>query len=151
MKMFEKMLVAIDRTVVGAIYRFSIGFLLIPVQSRLRLNVRSKWELVFSLLVVLFSLRIVPAVVRKLISFPSSANAIWSERRKIAKLYDSYQWQKLFFIGAGLACYTFLSRQWLGSWITVSSFCVVGGALGLVRWYSQRASVRNSLVHKYVL
>jgi hypothetical protein len=144
----EKMLIEIDRLYVGALYRIVIGFLLIPVLSLMGLHVRSVWTLSLGLLVVLISLRIVPAVARKLLPLSSAAKAVWFERRQIAKRYDSYQWQKLFFVGLGLAGYTLVSAEWLFSRLFVSGFCVVFGAVGLARWYSHRTAVRISLVHK---
>ena len=145
----EKILVSIDRTYMGALYRIVIGFLLIPLLSLLELDVRSAWTLSLGLLIVLISLRILPAVIRKLLPLPSTAKAVWFERRQIAKRYDSYQWQKLFFVGIGLAGYILASREFLVARIAVSSFCVAFGAVGLARWYAHKSTVRSSLVHEY--
>jgi len=144
----ETLLVSIDRTYLGALYRVVIGFFLIPVLSRLGLDVSSVWTLAVGLLVVLLSLRIFPVIVRKLVPFSSAANAVWNERRQIAKIYDSYQWQKLFFVGIGLAGYTLVSREFLNSRIFISVFCVACGAIGLARWSAVVNKVRSGLVHK---
>ena len=65
----------------------------------------SGWMLVPFLLLVLLLLRVVLAVVRKVVPFSPELQEAWSERRRMAKLYDSYQWRKMLWIGAGLALY----------------------------------------------
>jgi hypothetical protein len=100
---------------------------------------------------LLFSIRIAPAAIRKVLPLSHEAKAVWAERRQIAKRYDSFQWQKLFFVGLGLTCYILVSREFLTSTIAVSVFCVVFGTIGLLRWQMQLSKVRNSLVNKHVL
>jgi hypothetical protein len=41
-------------------------------------------------------------VLRKVLPFSAEAKQIWSDRRQVAKLHDSYQWQKLFWVALGL-------------------------------------------------
>ena len=72
----------------------------------------SDWTLVPFLLLVLLLLRVVPAVVRKVVPFSAELREAWSVRRRTAKLYDSYQWRKLMWIGAGLALYVAVSGQY---------------------------------------
>ena len=145
----EKILVLIDRSYLGALYRIVIGFALIPTLSLVGLDVRSPWTLTLGLLTVLISLRIFPALIRKLLPLSAAVNAIWFERRQIAKRYDSYQWQKLFFVGVGLASYILASRAFVISRIFVAGICVILGAVGLARWYGHKSTVRGSVVHKY--
>jgi len=114
--------------------RVLIGFLTIPMMSRLWGEDRSGWKLVFFLLGVLLMLRVAAALIRKLAPFSDAVQKLWAERRHIAKRYDSYQWQKLFWIGVGLASYSILSAQVTGPRIIVSSVCLVSGAAGLMRW-----------------
>jgi len=99
----------------------------------------------------MLSLRIVPVFLRKLLPLSAEVKTIWAERRQLAKRYDSFQWQKLFFIGLGLAGYTLFSRALFPSTVAVSGFCVLFGAIGLVRWYTQTSRVRSGIVNKYVL
>jgi len=147
----DKMLLSIDRNPVGGLVRTLIGFFFIPALSLLRQDVRSGWTLIFGLISLLLCLRIVPALMRKLLPLSSDVKAVWSERRQIAKLYDSFQWQKLLFTGIGLACYSLVSRELLTSSIVVSGFCVLFGGIGVVKWYTQAFKVRDSIVNKYVL
>jgi hypothetical protein len=99
----------------------------------------------------MLSLRFAPVFIRRVLPLSPEVKTIWSERRQIAKRYDSFQWQKLFFTGIGLCCYMLLSRELLPSTIAVSGFCVLFGAIGLVRWSAQVSKVRTSIVNKYVL
>jgi hypothetical protein len=112
----------------------TVGFLAVPLLLRFWGQDDPGWALVPFLFVILLMLRVIPAVVRRLVPFSDTARAIWAERRQMAKRYDSYQWQKLFWIGIGLALYTLLSYQFLTSRIVVSSICVLSGAFGLARW-----------------
>ena len=151
MTTLDRALISIDRSPLDAVLRVMLGFVCIPVLSLLHQDLRSSWVLTIGLLLLMLSLRVVPVVMRKLLPLSPEVKAVWSERRQIAKRYDSFQWQKLFFIGLGLACYMLVSRKLLTSTIAVSSFCVLFGAIGLVRWYIQASKVRSSLVNKHVL
>ena len=151
MRTLDRVLISIDRSTLGAVLRALLGFVCIPLLSLLRQDVRSGWILTIGLLLLMLSLRIVPAFLRKLLPLSPEVKAVWVERRQIAKRYDSFQWQKLFFTGLGLACYMLVSRELSTSTIAVPSFCVLFGAIGLVRWYMQASKVRNSIVNEGVL
>jgi hypothetical protein len=151
MTVLDKVLVAIDRNPISALYRIAIGYIFIPTLSFLRFDIRSGWTLTLSLLVLLISLRIGPAVMRKVLPLSAAAKAVWTERRGLAKRYDSFQWQKLFFIGLGIGCYVVISGEMLASTIALSGFCLFGGVIGLIKWYSRANKVRTTLVHKYVI
>jgi len=109
------------------------------VFSRLWDENGSGWVLAPFLVGVLVALRVIPAVVRRLMPFSDAIQAVWGERRQLAKRCDSYQWQKLLWIGLGLALYTVLSGQYHTSRITICSVCLVSGALGLASWRSLAA------------
>lgn len=151
MTTLDRILISIDRTPLDAVLRALLGFACIPLLSFLHQDVRSVWIVVIGLLLLMFSLRVVPIFLRKLLPLSPEVKAVWAERRQLAKRYDSFQWQKLFFVGLGLAGYILFSGESLSSTIAVSSFCVLAGAIGLVRWYMQASKVRNGLVNKYVL
>jgi len=151
MTTLDKALISIDRTPFDFVLRALLGFACIPLLAWLHQDVRSVWILTVGLLLLLLSLRIVPVFLRKLLPLSSEAKAVWAERRQLAKRYDSFQWQKMFFVGLGLGGYTLFSGELFRSAIAVSSFCILAGAIGLVRWYLQVPKVRNGLVNKYVL
>jgi len=150
MTTLDKILVSIDRNPVGGLIRILIGFFFIPAWSLFDEDVDADWTLIISFMVLLLSMRIIPALMRKLLPLSSEVKAVLAERRRLAKRYDSFQWQKLFFIGLGLACYTLV---WNRSWwsMALSTFCVLCGGIGVVRWYRQVSKVRTGLVHEHVL
>jgi|SRR5882724_1037910 len=130
----DKFLLRLDEGAFGALYRVLIGFTTIPVMRLLLGNDGSDWTLVPFLLLVLVLLRVVLAVVRKVVTFSAELREAWSVRRRTAKLYDSYQWRKVMWIGAGLALYVAVSGQYRPVHIALSMFCLVAGAGATVRW-----------------
>lgn len=136
MKPVERLLVGLETSPWDILYRVVLGFGTLLFASRLsmRSGVITDWLLVPILLAVLLALRVIPVVVRKLVPFSKSAQEVWVQRRTIAKRYDSYQWQKLFGFGIGLALYTALSGQLSTARIAVSTVCLLCGALGMIRW-----------------
>jgi hypothetical protein len=151
MTTLDRALISIDRRPLDAVLRALLGFVCIPLLSLLHQDVRSGWILTIGLLLLMLSLRIAPVFARKLLPLSPEVKAVWAERRQLAKRYDSFQWQKLVFIGVGLASYMLVSRELLTSTIAVSSFCVLFGTIGLIRWYTQAHKVRSSIVNKGVL
>jgi hypothetical protein len=139
----ETILVRTDTGPWNMFYRFAVGFLT-PLFVCHFIGDRSLWVLLLSLLCVLLLLRLVPAVARRIISFSDEAKAVWARRRQLAKRYDSYQWQKLFWIGAGLAFYELFSGDHVASTISIHVFCLLSGGIGLARWFALPANLRTS-------
>jgi len=133
-KPFEQLVLNFDLPPWGAIYRGAIGLAVFPAVSYLWGQDRPGWQVIPFLLGILLLLRVVPAVVRKVVPFSNAVQLVWFERRQLAKRYDSYQWRKLFWIGVGLALYTAIAHQLRPANFIVSSFCLLTGAVGLARW-----------------
>lgn len=127
-------LLGLDEGVIGAAYRGLIGFVLIPAKQLLMGSQGSDWSIVPFLLIILFVLRLVPALVRKLLPFSAELKEAWFVRRRTAKLYDSYQWRKVTWIGAGLLFYVAVSRQFSTVYISLSVLCLIAGAGAALRW-----------------
>lgn len=85
-------------------------------------------------LLTLFGLRVGPALLRRLIPFSKEVQEMWALRRQWAKLYDSYQWRKLLWIGLGMAAGATFVHRTLGYEMTVAAFCIIVGSLGTVFW-----------------
>ena len=130
----DRFLLAIDDGVLGVLSRVVIGFATLPVMSFLLGSNVSDWMLVPFLLLVLLLLRGVPTIIRKLVPFSPAVKEVWTVRRRLAKLYDSYQWRKLLWIGVGLALYTTAFGQLSPVRIAVFSACILAGVAGTVRW-----------------
>jgi len=92
------------------------------------------WCVIGSFLAILFLLRLAPAVVRRLVPFSEEAQRIWRERRQLAKRFDSYQWQKLFWMGTGMAGYAMTRGNVGNATGTLLVFCLIGGGLGVLLW-----------------
>jgi hypothetical protein len=130
----HRFLLSLDEGAFGALYRVLIGFTTIPVMRLLLGSDDSDWTLVPFLLLVLLLLRAGLAVVRKVVPFSAELREAWSVRRRKAKLYDSYQWRKLMWIGAGLALHAAVSGQYWPVQIGLAMFCLITGAGATVRW-----------------
>jgi hypothetical protein len=130
----EKWLVRLENRPWNALYRIAIGLVALPALSRSCGECTSGWRLAPALVGILLMLRVVPAAIRGLVPFSAIALQVWSERRQLAKRYDSYQWRKLFWIGIGLSLYTLGSREVNASRIVLSGVCLLFGALGQARW-----------------
>jgi hypothetical protein len=130
----DKFLLNLDEGPFGALYRVLIGFTTIPAMRLLLGSDGSDWTLVPFLLLVLLLLRVGLAAVRKVVPFSAELREAWSARRRTAKLYDSYQWRKLMWIGVGLAFYVAVSGRYWPVQIALSMFCLITGASATVRW-----------------
>lgn len=130
----DQLLLGLDEGMIGAAYRGLIGFLLIPAKQLLMGAQGSDWAIVSLLLAILLILRLGPAVVRKVLPFSAELKEEWSVRRRTAKLYDSYQWRKITWIGAGLLFYVLVSRQFSVAYIALSALCLITGAGAALRW-----------------
>jgi hypothetical protein len=66
--------------------------------------------------------------------FPARRRELWRERHYIAKRHDSYQWQKLFWIGLGLLPYSVIGDGLRNGELVVTFICLSGGGVGLLFW-----------------
>jgi hypothetical protein len=134
MRVIESIALKLDTAPWNAVLRTALGFVLLPV-FELICGGECSTPAVFTLFgFVLLGLRAGPLVIRKLLRFSRETQAEWASRRRLARLYDSYQWQKLFWIGLGLSIYQAVTGDLVRSRIALSVLCVVGGALGLLVW-----------------
>ncbi len=131
----------LDEPPLDSLVRAIVGFLIVPF-SRAVTGVEPRgWRMLAALLFVLVLLRIIPGVIRKLIPFPASLRAAWSERRQLAKRFDSYQWRKLTGVGIGLALYVLWPGRTHPAELAVAFLCVLAGMLGSLVWRRHRAQV----------
>lgn len=134
MPQLEQFFIALDRWPLSAVYRAAIGFLMLPLLRAVLPAGASAQLQIAGFLAVLVALRVVPAVLRKLLPFSIEAKNIWRDRRLTAKRFDSYQWQKLFWIGLGLLCFAAVGSSLTGGEAAIALFCLLGGGFGLVLW-----------------
>ncbi len=116
------------------VYRLAIGFSVAPLFGWWRGDRGSEWLIVPFFLAVLASLRVGPAVARRLMPAPDAVLARWARRRRLAKRFDSYQWRKLLWFGLGLAAYLALVEGARVSTVALTAGCLLGGSVGEWRW-----------------
>jgi hypothetical protein len=138
----ERLLVRIEELPGEALYRVAIGFATLPAFSLVFGKDGDGWALGAFFAGLLFMLKVVPAIARRLLGFSSQIQAIWNARRQLAKRYDSYQWQKLFWLGLGLAADIAVSGDLRPSRALLTAGCLVAGAAGLAVWRKRGAGVQ---------
>jgi hypothetical protein len=134
MQRFERYLVKLDSGVWGAVSRVALGLCIPPVFRALSGSQHEIWIDLVLFLALLIGLRVGPAVLRKVLPFSAEAKKIWFDRRQIAKLHDSYQWQKLFWVGLGLSPHAFVGGGLKTGEAVLTVICLIGGAAGLLIW-----------------
>jgi len=137
------MLVRLDQPPWSALFGVAIGYAVVPVWLSVTNSHLPGWTLAPFLLVVLASIRVVPAVLRKVLPFDRAAQQTWAERRRLAKRYDSYQWRKLFWIGAGLSLYAWTSGSRFRMLMLLAQWTLIAGAAGHIIWQYRVRELRR--------
>ena len=132
MNSIERFLLALDSPPWSAVARIVLGLAILPVFRALSGGGDAIWITVILFVGLLMALRVGPAVLRRLLPFSAEARSLWFERRNMAKLNDSYQWQKLFWIGLGMLPYAFIGGGLKSGELAIVLFCLIGGAAGLL-------------------
>jgi hypothetical protein len=134
MQHLERYFVELDSGPSGAVSRVALGLCIPPVFRPLSGDVDRIWIDLALFLALLIGLRVGPAVLRKVLPFSTEAKQIWFDRRQIAKLHDSYQWQKLFWVGLGLSPYAAAGGGLRTDEWVLTAICLIGGGAGLLIW-----------------
>ena len=132
----ERLLLALEERPWNVVYRMAIGFSAFPLYRGLYGFHASGWSLACFLLAGLFLLRLVPAVLRRLLPFSAETQDVWRERRRLGKRYDSYQWRKLLWIGLGIGLSVLLSHSTKRGTVGVVTalLFLVPGLAGWIAW-----------------
>jgi hypothetical protein len=130
----ERMLISLDSGLSGAILRVALGLAVLPAFRMLSGGRDGIWITLILFVALLLALRLVPAVLRRLLPFSREAKDAWRERRDVAKQHDSYQWQKLFWIGLGMLPHVVISGDLRPGELVLTVFCLIGGCAGLLFW-----------------
>ena len=140
----ERFLIGLDSGPWSAISRVALGLGIPPVFRALSGGRDSVWTSLAVFIGLLVALRVVPAVLRHALPFSVEAKRMWAERRNIAKLHDSYQWHKLFWIGLGIGLgllpYDVTGGGLRDSELVVTFISLLGGSVGLLFWRRVKAS-----------
>lgn len=134
MKHLERFLLDLDTGASAAVSRVALGLCIPPVFRALSGGTDRIWFDLALFLALLIGLRVGPAVLRKILPFSAETKQIWFDRRQIAKQHDSYQWQKLFWVGLGLLPYAFVDGALRTGELVLTAICLIGGCAGLLIW-----------------
>jgi len=130
----ELFLIKLDATPWNVLWRVVLGFY---IPSIIRLVAGGSGSVLFSVSIffaLLVALRVVPAVLRHVLHFSPDATEVWRRRRRIGKLYDCYQWQKLFWLGLGMLPHSFGVGDFRFAISLLVIFCLGLGGVGLFGW-----------------
>ena len=130
----DRLVLSLEAPPLDSLYRAVIGFLIMPAYLVVVGESADAWKLCLFFLALLVALRIGPGLIRRVIPFSRAVKAVWAERRTWGKIYDSYQWRKLFGLGLGWLIQLFLSDKTQGLPLLMASACLISGAIGLVCW-----------------
>src|SRR5262249_52568688 len=130
----ERLLTGLDTWPWMAVWRVVLGLSIAPVFRVLSGGHDSVWLTLALFFGLLVALRLVPVVLRRALPFTAEAKVTWEERRFLAKRYDSYQWQKLFWIGLGLLPHALIGDGLRIGELVMALICLVGGGAGLFVW-----------------
>jgi hypothetical protein len=140
MQLLERFLVRLDSWPWSAVSRVVLGFAIAPICRAIAGSHDQVWVELALFVALLIGLRVIPALLRGVLPFSAETRAIWFQRRQIAKLYDSYQWQKLFWIGLGLLAFDVIGGPQTGEQV-ITVFSLIGGSAGLLLWRRSKAGV----------
>jgi uncharacterized membrane protein YfcA len=134
MLLIERIFLRLDEPPWNALLRMTVGVAFAAGFEAICQGRCRKESVIILFVVTLMMIRMVPLVFRRLLPFSKDAQRVWASRRRLGRLFDSYQWRKLFWIGLGLGAYTALYRpaNAYHGWLAV--FCLVAGGAGLWKW-----------------
>ena len=141
MQLLERFLVRLDSGPWAAVSRAVLGFAMLPAFRRIAAGDDQVWISLALFVALLIGLRVIPALLRGVLPFSAETRSIWVQRRQIAKRYDSYQWQKLLWIGLGLVAFAAASGGLRTGELVITAVCLIGGAAGLLLWRRSKAGV----------
>ena len=130
MQLLERFLVRLDSGSWAVVSRVMLGLAIAPICRAIAGSHDEVWVELALFIALLIGLRVIPALLRGVLPFSAETRAIWFQRRQIAKLYDSYQWQKLFWVGLGLLAFDIIGGPQAGEQV-ITAFCLIGGGAGL--------------------
>ena len=138
---WERLCVNVTQPPWFALYLVPAGFLVFPVFHFIFGAHRATWAVALVLFGLLFALRCGTACLRRLMPVSRAVKNAWFETRTLAKRYDSYQCQKLFWVGLGILIYAGLFAGFQDRQMLLAVMCLVFGGAGIARWRSRRGDL----------
>jgi hypothetical protein len=130
----DRLFVALDEPPAAQLSRLAFGSAVVPLWTLLAGDGAPGWTLVPFFLFSLAMLRVAPLGIRMVVPFADGTKSVWAARRQLAKRYDSYQWQKMLWIGLGMLASSVMTGERGVVVLSLAAICVVSGAAGAVVW-----------------
>jgi len=134
MRTIETFLIRLDEPPLDVTWRSLLGLAIPPAFSAIAGGSDHVVAYAALFLLLLAALRVGPALIRATLPFSADAKAKWKKRRFLAKDFDCFQWQKLFWVGLGMLPHAVIGRGLGWGGLALAAFCLVGGGGGLVMW-----------------
>ena len=129
----DTVLTSIDVGAAGAILRIALGGALVLL-LRVLFPGAGVFGAAAALLVMLFGVKALAAVARRLLPTSPGVRAHFEWRRSLARFHDSYQWRKLVWFGIGILASAAAGGH-RGRWeIPLGATLLVCGALAEAAW-----------------
>jgi len=140
----EELMISLTTQPWCAIYLVPTGFVVFPIFCLLFGETGAVWELATVFCGVLLVVRFGTAIVRRFLPISDNVRQGWYRNRVIAKRYDSYQWQKLFWVGLGIFAY---AVGWGGlrpAPMALAAACMIVGGIAAAVWRKTRLTIEES-------
>ena len=141
LRYLEVLVVSFEKPPLYEICLAAIGFLTFSLYYRL-FGQHVGYLAIWFFCGVLLALKLVPALVRRLLPVSETAQKCWANHRLLGKRYDSYQLRKLFWIGLGLLGHIAMSGNFVGLEVLLAMTCLLLGGIGWLVW--QKKGIRDS-------
>jgi len=133
----ERVLFYLPRPPWNAAYLVPAGFLVFPIIHSFFGDHRSLWTVAIVFFGMLLVLRFTATLLRRMLPFSKDVLSAWSQTRLLAKQYDSFQLQKLFWLGVGIATHAVLSDRAQSAQIAWAASCLIVGGCGAAAWWTK--------------
>jgi hypothetical protein len=131
--MREEFLLNLDVGPSGAVLRAAAGAALVYLVRSFAPEA-GLWTATAWLGVVLFGIKVLAAVARRVVPATPAVRAQWEWRRNLARFHDSYQWRKLLWFGAGILAAAVSSGPEKGWEVRLGVVCILSGAVADLLW-----------------
>jgi hypothetical protein len=131
--MKDTLLLHLDVGPAGALWRVALG-LLFTLGTRASLPQAGHARTAAALLGVLFLVKVLAAVGRRLTVVPPGVSAAWTWRRALARDHDSYQWRKLVWVGLGILAAGLLAPPRAPWELGLGGACLLSGLVAEALW-----------------
>jgi hypothetical protein len=143
MSPLDRLIVRFDEAPLGPLFRGVMGFAAASAWLALPAWLQPNWLILPFFLAVLLSIRVGALFARRLFRFGPEVRAIWGQRRRTAKRYDSYQWQKLLWFAMGMWVAVWRADGAAGALRFLTYAALASGALGLSIWMYRSAASKS--------